>query len=354
MELWQRSRYISRIVSGQMRFRINNEIFYVRTPTRPQRCLADELFCEQLEEVQYAGAYTEKDLKKFLEEKGIWIEDDEIKLKTLLDDIDKLKVGLFEMRVRSLEQLKIRKALEKAKLEANRLEILKHSYDHISAIGIATSAKHKYLLGCSIFYENGPYWTDETGWEMPDGILDKIIFKINQEKISDCEFREIARSDPWRSTWNIQKHCTAGLFEGSAFDLTDDQKNLIIWSSIYESVREHPDILEEDIIADDDMLDGWMIIKRKDREKNHIKDADNLIKNDKIKNSTEVFVKVDNNKDAKKVIDLNDEQASQTFYQRMNTIKKKGVVEEQEMPDTAVRLHQERMELLSQQIKRNK
>lgn len=351
MKIYERSRHISRIVSGQMRFRISSEIFYVRSPTRLQRCLADELFFEQLEEAESSGAYTENELAEFLAGKYIWGEDDEGRLKNIRQSLEALKEELFEMRIRSYEKIRIRKLIERFNGEADRLEIIKHSYDHISALGIANSAKQRYLLGCSVFTDEGPYWMGETSWGEPEPFLDKIIFKINQLRINEEQFRELARTEPWRSLWNIRRHCSQGLFEGSAVDLTDEQKNLIVWSSIYESVREHPDNLEDEVIEDNDMLDGWMIIKRKEREKNHAKSNEDFTNNEKIRGASEVFIKVDTPQDAQRVINKNSDEGSMVFKQRMDTIKQKGTVKETEMPDTVVRLRQQKMEQFSQHIK---
>lgn len=352
MELYERSRYVSRIVSGQMRFRINNETFFVRAPDRFQRCLAEELFYEQLEEALASGAYSEAELVEFLAGKYIWVDADDTRLKVLRDNIDNLKVELFEMRIRSYEKIRIRKLLIRMNAEAERLEILRHSYDHLSAIGIATSAKQRYLLGCSIFTAEGPYWNDEESWIKPEPYLDKIIFKINQERLGDFQFRELARTDPWQSLWNIRKHCSKGLFECSAIDLTDEQRNLIVWSSIYESVREHPDNLETEVVEDNDMLDGWMILKRKEKEKNQLKGNDDFTNNEKIRNSSEVFIKVDTPQDAQRILSKNDEEASHIFKQRMDTIKERGNVKEFDMPDTAMRLRQQKMEQFSQHFKK--
>lgn len=351
MHLYEMSRHIARIVSGQMRFKIAGEMYFVRNPSRLQYCLAEEIFMEYLEDASLSGAWDEEQTLSFLRKNGIFSDKDEADLKVLVENIDKLKVGLFEMRVRTKEQAKIRIALQKTKVEFERLMILKHSYDHQTSVGLATAAKQRYLLGCSVFDAEGiPYWKDESGWLSPDNILDKIIFLINSNRLGEPDFREIARNDPWKTTWSLQKHCREPIFEGSAVDLSDEQKNLIIWSCVYDTVREHPDNLDDEIIEDDDMLDGWMIVKKNERDKSKVSLP--TVGNEKIKNATEQFHMVDTIEDARRVIGQNDEMTQYTVKQRMDLIKKEGVVSEVNMPDTALSLRQQRQEKFMQQYRK--
>lgn len=351
MEVWERNHHIARIVAGQTRFRLGGESYYVRAPSRLQRCLAEEIFMEQLEEAESVGAYNEEQILDFLSTRKLFTEEDSNTLDVLRKNIEKLKIDLFEKRIRSNEASRIRVLLEKSKSEQERLMILRHSYDHITQVGIASSARQRYLLGCSVFQSDGtPYWEDENGWLEPDPILDKLMFKINSFRLVEADYREIARSEPWHTIWNIQKHCRQELFEGSAVDLTDEQKNLVIWSSVYSSIRDHPDDLDDEVIDDDDMLDGWMLIKKRQRDKNKLQSIAN-VGNKKIREAAEQFRVVDTVEDARKVMGLNDDVVQHTIAQRMKLIKTKGVVSEVEMPDTITRLRQERQEMFSQHIK---
>lgn len=358
MEYWQRSKYVARIVSGQTRLKIKNEIFYVKTPQRLQKCLAEEIFHEKLWEAEQLGAYSQEELGQFLSDKGIWTEDNEAILKTANDNLDKLKAGLYTDQLKEKVVRSLRLYIQTTKNEILRLEILKHSHDYVSSLGIAHAAKQRYLLGCSIYYSNGnAYWENEDGWDKPDFLLDSVAIKLREEELNEAEFRELARSDPWRNTWNLHKYCGQGILDIAAVDMSDEQKMLVTWSGVYDNIMEHPDNLSSGVIEDDDMLDGWMIIKRREREKNQVQSAvDKLTGNEKIKNAAEQFIPAENMGNPNKVMELNDAYASNIFKQRMNVVKKSGEagVAEQHLPDVRMRIQQEAVQKFAQQVKGNK
>ena len=44
-------------------------------------------------------------------------------------------------------------------------------------------------------------------------------------------------------------------------------KNIVMWSQLYDNVQESMDAPTKDVIKDDDLLDGWLIVQGKKREK---------------------------------------------------------------------------------------
>ena len=351
METWEKSKHIARILSNEVTVLVGGQLYYIKTPSRLQRHLAEEIYEEQYTRALNESVKGEGEINGFL---GLFSKEDQKLLDALEGDLENLKVSLYNNRLQKMALVKIREALEMTAKEQERLYSIKHAYDHLTPQGIASSAKLRYLMGCSIYLEDfSPYWTKRSDWSAPDDIIDGVASEINKSRLSEKDFKEIARTDPWRGTWSIQKHCGDSIFPGSAFDLNDDQKSLLIWSSMYDSIREHPDNLPEEVVNDDDMLDGWMILKRREREKEQgRKSIENITDNEKIKNASEQFIFVDNIEDAKKVIDMNDYTSSMNFRERMAKIKEEGVVAEQNMPDSLLRIQQQRMEALSQQAGR--
>jgi hypothetical protein len=241
----------------------------------------------------------------------------------------------------------IRKGLEKSEAEANKLNFLRHSHDYLLRLAIAQGAKERYLLGCSLFCSDGtPYWKDDEGWDTPDAFLTHIQIKLNKQTLSLKDIREIARTEPWASFWSMQKHCEK-IFKVSPIELNDDQRTLVIWSSIYESIREHPDNLQDYVVEDDDMIDGWMIIKRKERESTHVS-KETLTKNEKILRATEQFYmappgSLDPSAKFTTVEEVNDflgkentPEALDLLKQRTSVIKTRGEVKEAALPDVAL------------------
>jgi hypothetical protein len=100
---------------------------------------------------------------------------------------------------------------------------------------------------------------------------------------------------------------------------------------MYDNVSEHPDCPEEEVINDDDMLDGWMIYqKRKTEENNKEKNATSLT--NKHKNASEIFV-VANKEDAKEIKQLNSSDSLKKIQQRANIVSKNKEVNEFDLPD---------------------
>jgi hypothetical protein len=356
MEIWERNKCILRIVSGSSKVRVGDTIFFIRSPSMENRMLAEDLYLEQIEDSSFMGAFSDSELMDFLEFKKIWTQKHQKDLDVVTEDVKKLKIGVFELRLRSYELKKARDALQRAKDEALRLELLKHSYDHLSVSGMAGAAKNRFLLGSSVFYRDGmPYWTDEHSWNLPDPFLDRIMICLNKLRLGEFEMRELAREDPWRSTWNLQKHCGKPLFDSSALDISEEQKSFIFWSCIYESAREYGNYLSEDIIADDDMFDGWMLIRHKEREKNQAKSLiDSLPGSDKVKNAGEQFYMADTKENARKIIGMNEENTNMQVQQRFQVIKQRGEVSDHELPDVAARLRMEKAQRATQLTKGTK
>ena len=88
----------------------------------------------------------------------------------------------------------------------------------------------------------------------------------NSNQISSEQFRSVARSEPWRSMWNIGKK-QGNAFGKAACDLTKDQVSLSSYSSMYDNVYESSEAPDEKVIEDDDCLDGWFISQRREYEK---------------------------------------------------------------------------------------
>jgi hypothetical protein len=122
-------------------------------------------------------------------------------------------------------------------------------------------------------------------------------------------------------------------------ELTYNQKNLIIWSQMYDNIQESMDCPSKDVIEDDDMLDGWFIIQAQKREKeNAEKEVDGLVKNEKIKNASEVFVVAQSDEHAEQINKANSVHSMMIKKQRENFIKQAGIVQDHNLPDQRLQI----------------
>ncbi len=340
METFERELMVARISSGTVRCPIRDfhdkpATIIIKQPTRDQIYIGQELYVDVFRESELGGLFTDDEIYDFMMEGGFWDDEKEKNLKAIPKDIDEFKFKLFKLTFKTNERNMARKAIDKARSLLNELLIERNAYSYLSCSGAANLARSKYLLGCSLYYPNGqPVFTSETFWEEPSDLLDRVSLSYSQIRLDEVSIRELARTEPWRTTWICRKG------EGSVFgrppiDYTEEQRSLVGWSNLYDNIFEHPDCPSEEIVEDDDILDGWLIDQRRQREARQTKkSAEELIGNEKVRGSQEIFLVADTIKDAGKINELNDEHVKHVLRQRFAHIKKHGIVAEQDMPDT--------------------
>ena len=265
----------------------------------------------------------------------VWDDEREDLLKKIPKDIEELKVGLYRAGFDIEQKIAIRKVLAVAKDKLSTLQKEKNLYNHLSCEGIASMNKMRYLVGKGLYHENGKIvWDRDDFWKQTEPLLEDATSLSIENRIYDFEFREMARTDPWRSIWSCRKSENS-LFGVPAVDLTDDQKNIIVWSSLYDNIYEHPEAPPQAIIDEDDALDGWLIVQRRKRDKSNAQtEIDQVLGNEKIRNSKEVFIVAKNKKDIDKINSLNDDGVKFIKKERAEALKKHGELREQDMPDT--------------------
>lgn len=340
----EREMLVHRILSGVL---IYNDITIGCISYR-DKYRADMLYCKVLNECNYHEQWSEEDLLKFLVNQNLWDLIRQERIDALPQEMEDCKVELFNCVFKSLDKIRIKEKINALKIEFEKLYRERHKYDHLTNVGVATMAKTKYLIGCSL-RKNGKKIFKGDWWESPGDLIDRCMNFIVENKLSDNQLRELARTEPWRSHWNARK---AGmrLFHNKFF--TDEQMSLVSWTGIYDNIYGHPECPSQSIIEDDDALDGWMIVQRRKRGDSEIKnDVDKLIKNPKIRNSQEIFLVAQTPDDAKKIDSLNNAAASIAKAQKFAAVKQKGSVNEVNMPDVRQRIQMEMNQKSAEKIR---
>jgi hypothetical protein len=334
MELHERERLLARISSGSLRVKINGRFYFVKQPTREQQYVGQEIFQEQLEEAMEFGALTSEELVKFLVSQKKWTKQDQETLDKLPKNIDTLKIALYRAAYKAGERQALRNMLAISKSEMQKLQTLRGQYEHFSCSAAAIMSRMTHWVACSLCDATGKRVFNDDILSGPSDLVEPAMSAVALARISEHEYRELARTEPWRSTWSCSKS-EKKVFGCSATDLTEEQKNLICWSGLYESVYQNPNCPTDDVIADDDMFDGWLLIQREERDNLNKKNAiDARLGNEKIRNASEVYVFSDNFEDARNIMDMNDEGAKRVIRQRYAAIEKKGgVVNDLDLPD---------------------
>lgn len=282
------------------------------------------------------GMMTEYELHKWMDENGLWTIEHEKTTDRLKKDLEKLKTEIYNYRNEFKVREKIRRYIRAAEKQYAEHVKEKNSYFQHTREGYALSEKISWLIKHSTYQNNELY-------DFKDISLSYVIDEWQNSILSDSVIRELAREEPWKSLWSVKDSANIKLFNIQGdIELTTNQKNLLVWSQIYDNIQESMDCPHEDVIKDDDLLDGWLIIQSEKRKKEKLEqEFESDVKNDKIKNSQEVFIITNDNQNKERINSLNSPMAQIIKKQRYEAIKQKGSLKQEELPDEKLRLEME-------------
>ena len=340
MEASLRELLVARIVSGTLRIWQGGRLYLLAHPDAQARYAAQEVY-----EREYARAVRDgvmADDVAVLRNHGLWDEADEELLKRVRADIDDFKVKLFNNFFKEKEAEVIRDTLKKAREKHDELSARRHIFSFLTAQSLANMARLRYLVGKGLRRVNGEK-VFKNFWKKPGAceLIDRAVDQMVASRLSEAEYRDLARNEPWTSIWS-SKVGTNGVFDRPSTELTDEQRQLILWSNMYEQVGAAHEPPPRQVIGDDDALDGWLIIKKREVEQAAaLRGVDAWVTSDKIKNSDEVFIIADSVEKARKISELNSDWARGTKASISRSIAEKGRIEEQHRPDVKLRLQME-------------
>ena len=337
MEFHQREYFVSRILRGHAKLKIRDDlVLLVHAPTVEENYDAQEYYQEIYEMAFLQGIMVEEEIKDMMLEQGLWTNQYESDIKNTETTIENLKVDLYNQSFNIKAQRKTRGSIRRAESVLVKLLGRKHSYDAMSCHGVANYSRSCWLI------ENCTY-KDGKKYHFANISVSAVLSRYHDYGLSDKEIRNLAKTDPWRGMWSSFKKAGGTLFETSASCYTNEQKNLILWSSMYDSIAESPDAPSDEIILDDEMLDGWLIIQRRERElRTKQKAAEDIISNEKIANSDEVFIVAKSEEDIQKIKSLNDPQATAIKHAREQALLSEEKTKQEDLPDVALDLQMQR------------
>lgn len=337
----ERELLAARILSGCSLLSVGDARYLLRPPTPLQQYQAEALYAERLRCARDEGLLGEPDLLAWMLRVGLWDEASEDLLNSLPKEIDQFKHALWQAQFRSGERQRLRKLLAVARAKLAELSARRHAHHHTSAEGHAALCRARYLFAVCLHTPSGVrVFGDDQFWDARSGVLEQAVATHEASRPTAEQMRELARTEPWRSVWACRKA------EGSVLGVpssqyTHEQRVLVGYSLFYDSVYEHPHCPPDDVLADDDCLDGWVIEQRKQREAQQGAARGDALLSDRVKDAQEVFLVADTTEDARKIVDLNDAHGRATQKMRFEHLRQHGEVHELEMPDTRRRLQME-------------
>ena len=172
-----------------------------------------------------------------------------------------------------------------------------------------------------------------------------VLTHYHESKLEESQIRELSRTEPFRTLWHSSGKKSP--FKRTGFDITSDQKSLIMWSGLYDNIADSPDCPSDDVIKDNDLLDGWLIKQRKEREQQkRDKEAEKYDMD-----ADEVFIPAHTNEDISNIQDLNDPTTKAIARSRHQQISEQESVDHANLRDVKRDLM---MQANEQQINRSR
>jgi hypothetical protein len=352
MEYQERQEIVNRLLLNVYFCHINGTTYIVQNPTYKTILLAERIYHQEVSKNRFSGWMTDRMNKAFLIKKGKITPQIDENLKELNKRLEDLKLDLYRSAFRVEFQKQFRKSIQQIKDKIVQLTVLRHSFDHITVKGFAGVARGQFLVGLSTLNSFG-----EQLWECMDDVdfelLNKLISSINDQRLTESEAREIARTNPWRGYWDTH-HESA--FDSSSMELNDDQKTVILFSRMYDNAYKHQDCPTDDIIKDDDMFDGWIVEQRRKSDKAKVEGQVQDVLGGRHKKAQEIFIPAGSKADADKINMLNSPQSQIVKKQREVFLDKMEgrAVPDGKLPDKQMEMRRQVTQKFKDTVKGNK
>lgn len=332
MKHHEREYFVSRIRSGVYFIPFNESTLKILTPTLEDEYYINLAYSQAYDEALAQDIMTEDEMLDWMIDKNLWTEEDEQKQEQLEKNLETLRIKIYENRFQTEKREKIRQYLRATEEGLQKLAQKKAAYYQNTCEGNAWLKKcHASIRRCT-FLNGEPC-------DFSDISIQDVWYVYNKEFLQESDVRELSRNEPWRTLWNIRKDCNLNLFDNKGRELSIDQKNIIMWSKMYDNIQESMDCPTDDVIEDDDLLDGWFVIQKNKREKERAQsEVDSIVSNNKIANSQEIFVFAQTPQDAARVEKANTFHSSMIKKERMSVVQEKGEAKDMDFRDQQLKV----------------
>jgi hypothetical protein len=327
-----------RVLSGKILFTYKNEQYELKNSSVDIKYEAQILYDSIINDEKYNDWIRAEDLDDMLISLGLWSKDTNKIIKDIEKKIERSKVDMFLSAALSDKVRKIKKLLSEYRNQLNKIMDYKNDLFSHTLEGYASSIKNEYILCNTVFKNNMRVFPKQVSSDQASYVyFNDLVTEVNKQNIGIDSYKELARSSMWRSYWNCNKE---KVFNKAVCDWTDDQRTTVSVTRMYDNIYDHPDCPSDNVIEDDDMLDGWMIHQREKNQKAK-KQAQIDEMNPKLKNAQEVFLIPQSKEEIEDIIGLNSPDSLRRMKEKMNYVQQVGSVDDGNLPDV-------RMDLMSQ------
>lgn len=338
-----------RVLTGYYYIVVNNIRYKILSPNIYSKYLAHNTYLSILNDYKYEdGWITEKNINNILKIYNIWNDTKEKHLSDSKDLLDKTKIQYFLNFNTSSIKSQIKKAIDNLNKTINSLYNEKYSLNYLTLENYAQNIKNQILVSSMIYNDDNTRVFESDIDNIDTDLLEKFIREIYNHSLGQETIKKLARHEIWRSYWGSNKD---KIFPGSVSDWTDEQRSLVNFTRTLDTIREHLEAPEEDIMNDDDALDGWMLYQHekaiKEKKQKHIAEKYGLNN----KNAQEVFILANNQEEAKEIFSLNDLNTMREIKEMKKTVNNtEGLVNWADLPHVkrelkaqAMSAHKERL-----------
>ncbi len=344
MKQHERDYFVSRIRNGKYRIQIFKQELEILSPTIEDEYYINKAYMDGMESSLDEGFKTNEEMVFWMVEKNLWSYNEDADLKMYQQKVKDLKIDIYNARNSIKSRERVRSEIRNTELEVSKLNQKKSAYYNNTCEGIATVEKISEFLKRCTFCKGELYDFEE----LP---VDLVSSKYYSLFLAEQQIRELARNEPWRTIWSLNDTNSVSLFNNGGRELSHDQKNIMVWSKMYDNVQESMDCPQDDIIKDDDMLDGWLLVQGKKRDEERSKsEVDNL--NPKVAGAQEVYLMANSKQDRRRIDSLNSFESSVIKKQREQVIKSKGSASQLDFADEKLKAQRMQTEGMRNQFRR--
>jgi hypothetical protein len=323
-----------------VKVKIGNQTIYVGSPSPLLQSEAEEIYQESLVDARFMEIMDDQELLDHLQDIGMWSIEDQQFMDDLPAKLESMKVEMYNnystFRSKRVEQ--IRRAIQRLMKDSYEIFSRRHVYDSFTSTGYAIACKLQFLVcNTSTDLHGNPININDDG-----NLVQLVVQEVLNSRVSETDLRELSRTDPWRTIWNAGKS-EKQVFGVPGVLLTEDQKQLLSWSQLYDNVRESHESPDDTVMNDDLLLDGWLILQSRKAE-NEKKTQGGRHLSDKLSRANEVFLPVETREDAERVEQMNSAHARMVKRQRLKMVGKEAAVPEQYMPDAQLQIRQQALQ----------
>jgi hypothetical protein len=302
-----------RIINGYYYINIDNIKYKILLPNLSDKQQAQSIYLSLLDDYKFDTDcwISDKFIKYLLKTYNIWNEDNEKSYKELLKALDNAKIQYFLNFNNASNKETLKKSIINLNKNIEDANIQKHCFDHLTLEYYAQSLKNQYLICSTVYKEDGSKVFNEYD-NINTSLLDKILSEIYLNSLTTNDIKKIAKHELWKAYWGSSKE---NIFSGCVKDWTDEQRSLVNFTKTLDSIREHMEAPSEQIIEDNDALDGWILYQHekieKEKKQKHIAEKYGL--NDK--HGNEIFLMSSNTEDTKEILSLNDRESMKNIQE---------------------------------------